>query len=158
VTTIAVKDGVMASDSRITEPDGMVFGRVPKIYRLASRALLGHSGDADIRDALALLNTCTVKKLPTRAELSALKLDFAALLLFPNGKMFAVSCGPRGEVASDSWYGEVIAVSERYAAVGSGAKFAIGAMAAGRSAKQAVEIACRYDTASGPPVTEHRVK
>jgi len=45
-----------------------------------------------------------------------------------------------------------IDIDHEFFAIGSGAAIALGAMAFGASAEVAVEIACRYDTCSGPPV------
>lgn len=44
-----------------------------------------------------------------------------------------------------------------YAAIGSGADFALGAMLAGKSPKQAVEIACKLDEGSGPPIVSAKL-
>jgi hypothetical protein len=43
-------------------------------------------------------------------------------------------------------------------AIGSGADYAMGAMARGATAREAVEIAMRFDTGSGIGVTEVRIK
>lgn len=48
-------------------------------------------------------------------------------------------------------------VHASFYAIGSGRRLAIGAMAAGASAKEAVEIACRFDTHSRGPVNAARV-
>jgi len=157
MTTIAVKDGIMAADSRCTDDLGAFATRMIKVFRLDSKALLGCAGDADFRDVVTLFNKASAKKLPTRAELAAIKTEFQGLLLFPNGTLFFIDITP-GEGSSSEYKGSVVECRERFAAVGSGQQFAMGAMAAGRGAKQAIEIACRYDIHSGPPVVEYPVK
>lgn len=156
MTTIAAKDGTMASDARCTNDDASFATRMSKVFRLDNKALLGCSGDADCRDVIALLNKATLKKLPSRAELAATRTDFGGLMLFPNGTLYYIDIQQLPN--SPDWVASVVECKERFAAVGSGAAYALGAMAAGRSAKQSVEIACRFDTMSGPPVTEYQAK
>lgn len=149
MTTVAYKAGQMACDSCWSN-NGLHVTSMTKIDRLASGALLGAAGDADIRSLLVLLDKIRQPaKLPSKAELEALKTDFAALFVFPKGQLFMLASGTddRG-----NWHSEVYPVTRGYAAVGSGKELAIGAMAAGKSAKEAVAIACRHDLNSRPPV------
>ena len=44
------------------------------------------------------------------------------------------------------------------AAIGSGSPYALGAMAHGATAKEAVEIACMYDPFSHPPIRTRTIK
>jgi hypothetical protein len=157
VTTVCYKAEIMASDSRCTD-EGIFATRTQKIWRLENRALLGGSGDADMRDVVALLGKCSPKRLPSRAELASTQTDFAGLLVFANGSIWFVDIGPIELGSMTQWTASLIECKERFAATGSGQQFALGAMAAGRSAKEAVEIAIRYDTASGPPVVEVPLK
>jgi ATP-dependent protease HslVU (ClpYQ) peptidase subunit len=163
MTTIAIKaeaerGWVFAADSKCTDGLGAFCTRAKKLHRLSSGAVLGQAGDTDIRDILALLNNITAKRLPSRKELAETHCEFAGILAFPNGKVFLIDVGVLDFGHDSEWYGSVVELQERYAAVGSGQQFAIGAMAAGRSAKQAVEIACRYDSFSQAPVIEEPVK
>jgi ATP-dependent protease HslVU (ClpYQ), peptidase subunit len=151
VTTIAFKDGIMAADSRCTDECGSFFTKTRKIDRLASGALLGKAGDTDAREVVALLSRATYRKLPSRRELAETRTEFNGILAFPNGRVFYVGIEKAGD-GDASWTGEVIEVEERMCAVGSGYQFALGAMAGGKTAKQAVEIACRYDSYSQAPV------
>lgn len=141
----------MAADSRCTDECGSFFTKIKKIDRLASGALLGKAGDADARDVVSLLSKATYRKLPSRKELAETRTDFRGILAFPNGRVFAVAVEKLGD-GDSSWTGEIVEVEERMCAVGSGYQFALGAMAAGKTAKQAVEIACRYDNNSQAPV------
>lgn len=153
MTTIAYKDGVMAADSKTTE-GGYFVTRAKKIHRLASGALLGQAGNVDIRDVIDLLDkTRTEKSLPTREALAKTRCDFRGILVLKNGGVYLIDITPVqfADTLAD-WDAQVIEVRERFTAVGSGEQFAIGAMAAGMNAEQAVSIACRYDGASGGPV------
>jgi hypothetical protein len=61
------------------------------------------------------------------------------VILRPNKKLFWLT-----------WpYLRRVPVLDRIVAVGSGSAYALGAMAAGANAKQAIEIASRYDGATG---------
>lgn len=157
MTTIAFKDGIMASDSQCTDDYQAFLTKVRKIDRLPNGALLGQAGDADSREVIALLAKATPKKLPTRKELGETKTKFSGILAFPNGLVFLVCVEASGEGSDGGWRGEVVEIEDRMCAVGSGYQFALGAMAAGKSAKQAVEIACRYDIYSSSPVREMHV-
>lgn len=57
---------------------------------------------------------------------------------------------PKGKVIWLSWpFLRMVRLSEKKVAYGSGGDIALGAMAAGASAKQAVAIACRFDPDTG---------
>jgi ATP-dependent protease HslVU (ClpYQ) peptidase subunit len=159
MTTIAIKDGMLAADSKTTDENGAFFSRSHKIYRLSNGALIGCAGDSDVRELLDVLGRSTSKKLPTRKELADTKTGFQGIMAFPNGQVFCVEIDTRNIGTNDSdWYAMITECEERWTAVGSGAQFAIGAMAAGKSAHDAVHIACRYDSFSQPPVKVVSVK
>lgn len=151
MTTIVYSAGKMAADSKCTS-GGAFITKMKKIHRLANGALLGTAGEADFRDVVLLLGKVkSHRTLPARAGLAALKIDFSGILVFPKGQIFYVSMGKDGD-SDTAWYGQIIECQERFAAVGSGEQFALGALAAGRSAAQAVAIACRYDSFSAAPI------
>ncbi len=152
MTTIAVKDGVMACDSCWLDDNEVHSTSLTKITRLKSGALLGEAGDVDSRAMVRLLqNVKTFEQVPLSADLAATNLaDYAGLLLFPSGKVAMLS------VSRSSTTGGCSAgaheVNRGGAAVGSGAGIAVGAMDSGKSAREAVEIACRRDPYSKAPV------
>ncbi|SKB50874.1 hypothetical protein [Luteibacter sp. 22Crub2.1] len=74
----------------------------------------------------------------------------------PEGEYDVLVSHLDGRVVHYDSYGMRLDVTGRPYAVGSGAQFAMGAMAAGKSAKRAAEIACGLDESSGRPV--HTVK
>lgn len=159
MTTIAFKDGVMAADSKCTDEHGAFLTKTKKIFRLANGALLGTAGDDDARELMELLGKSTHRRLPRKQELADTKTDFEGILAFPNGRVFMVWIGTRDVGSADSeWFGSISEMDERICAVGNGYQFALGAMKAGRSAAEAVAIACHYDSMSQLPVKSEAVK
>jgi hypothetical protein len=151
MTTIAYKAGLMACDSCWTGDDMHGMSQ-SKIIRLSSGALLGGSGDNDSREIHALLDKVkSAKQLPTRTQLAALRASFSGLLVLPNGSIFKISAD-FGEKEPGSDYGIWPVGRRGIAAAGSGGHLAIGAMAAGKSALEAVAIACAWDINSRLPV------
>ncbi len=153
MTTIAVKAGVMACDSCWTDSNGLHGTSLNKITRLKSGALLGEAGDNDSRAVVKLLqNVKNYDQMPSAQELESTRVDYAALILFLNGETAEITI-TRHEGGSDVHF---TAGSHRVnrggAAVGTGAMVAIGSMDAGKSAREAVEIACRRDPYSKGPV------
>lgn len=152
MTTIAFSRGTMACDSCWTGDD-LHEASQTKIVRLSSGALLGGSGDNDSREVYALLDKVrTARQLPTRTQLAALRCSFSGLLVLPNGEIYKISADFGERHQDDSDYGIWRVGKRGIAAAGSGAHLAIGAMAAGRSAVEAVAIACIWDINSRLPV------
>jgi ATP-dependent protease HslVU (ClpYQ) peptidase subunit len=150
VTTIAYRDGFMAADSKCTAGDAHIT-RINKVYRLTSGGLLGVCGDADVRDMVALLDKVrSAKSLPSRKALAETKTDFGGILVLRNGDIFDIEVGHYED--AKEWNAGAIEIKDGFYAVGSGARFALGAMAVGASAYNAVLAACKFDTASGGPV------
>jgi ATP-dependent protease HslVU (ClpYQ) peptidase subunit len=143
MTTIAYKDGVLACDSAWSE-DSRIIGLITKIKRLDTGVLYGAAGAGDDRALLTLLQKVREPDdLPSCDDLWNIHSDISALVVFPDQSVYLVytgseDCGvmPLGEPA----------------AVGSGKWLAIGAMEAGKSAVDAVKIACKRDCHSKGPV------
>lgn len=152
MTTIAFRAGLMACDSCWTGFDDEQQTSETKIVKLPTGALLGQAGDNDSRSVAALFAAVkTEKQLPTRAALADLKTDFAGLFVLPNGKVFLVAIDKSKK--HDAWDGQLWPANRfGFAACGSGAYLALGAMAAGKSARDAVRIACDFDKNSRGPV------
>lgn len=156
MTVIAWRAGIMACDSCWSYGDTQVASLI-KIKRLSSGALLGQAGDNDARAMEILLDKIKdPKKLPTREELAKTLTDFVGLLALPKGGVFVVASSPvdqAGWPTADGDVGVWPATSMGgYAAVGSGADFALSAMDAGATAREAVVIACRRNLACRAPV------
>ncbi len=130
MTTLAYDGRMLAADRQLT------LGGTPmpltKIFRLGTE-LVGLCGS--VQESLLFLEWYQNGKDPnTRPKLSD---DFSALAIIP-GKIL------RYEHLLKPWL-----IDLPFWAAGSGADYALGAMAAGKSAAEAVEIACRFDTGSG---------
>lgn len=159
MTTIAYRAGVMACDSCYAFGN-MVDTLSPKVHRLRSGALLGQAGANDSRSVVALFDqVCRdVATLPDAAALKQLDVDFMGLLVFPAEprRLFKVSID---EIAKPTGLDTGIwEIEAPFTAIGSGESYAIGAFEAGADAVRAVEIACRRDINSRPPIHVFNIK
>ena len=133
MTVIAWDGSTLAADKRAV--NGTLPRTTTKIFRTEGR-LVGTSGDQSV--ALQMLdwyrNGREAKDFPKRAED-----DSASLLVIePNRSVWMYTTGP---VAAE--------FHDRQFAIGSGRDFAIAAMHLGKSAREAVEIACMFDNYCG---------
>jgi ATP-dependent protease HslVU (ClpYQ) peptidase subunit len=148
MTTIAYTNRVLACDSCYSAVN-VIWTRAPKIKRLSTGALIGFSGDTDARAMMDLFDRVkTEKQLPTRKQILDLQFDTDALFIMRSGRIFNVECGYN----EGHWEGGLYEWGERFAATGSGGKFALVAMECGKTAVEAVHMACRRDINSCPPV------
>lgn len=154
MTTIAYRAGIMAADSAASDDLQILTTRSQKIYRLKSGGLIGMSGDADARSVIALFeNVRRPAQLPSKKDLIKEETDFDGLLVLPKGKVFHVWCDePEPTEANSRWSAGIMEIGESYYAVGSGAVHAIPVLDAGRSARDAVLVACKRDFYSRPPI------
>ena len=162
MTIIAWRAGIMACDSCWASAGTQTVSMI-KIKRLASGALLGSAGDNDSRIMERLLDKIkSPDKLPSRAQLAETKLEYEGLLALPRGGVWLISAGRMNEAGyadADSVFDETpdlgvwpAATMGGYAACGSGGDYALAAMDAGATARQAVEIACKRNINCRPPV------
>lgn len=166
MTCIAWRHGIMACDSCWSYGDTQVASAI-KIKRLSSGALLGQAGDNDARGIETMLDKIkSPLKLPTKVEMATTKDSFMGLLALPKGGVYIISCGPvdeQGFPVADMHderddHGIWLATTMGgYAAVGSGADYALSAMDAGADAKTAVEIAIRRNLSCRGPVHVRRL-
>lgn len=139
MTTVAYRDGVLCSDSS-SNYNGLRWASVPKIGRAPDGTMGGASGDSGM---------CDEFRRWIEAGASA---DLPSL---PPEQVTAFIVRPDGTMAG--WDGrEMYQISGAFIAVGSGAAVAMGAMAAGASARRAVEIAIALDSGSAGPIQELR--
>jgi ATP-dependent protease HslVU (ClpYQ) peptidase subunit len=155
VTTVAYRDGVMACDSCWTY-GGTVDTLANKITRLSSGALLGQAGQNDGRAMVALLDKVkTPAQIPSYDALMNMRVDFLGLLVLPKGRIFKVSTT---HIAPSNWGTDfdtdigMWEITGLFSSVGSGGDLATAAMDCGKSARDAVRVACKYDPNSRPPV------
>lgn len=140
MTTIAVRNGIMAADSRVTsdgENSGTRYFRTEKLFR-KGRDLIGLAGESE--PGLIFLDWYGSGKKDAPGVLIDGEADFTALVLTRKG-LFEYGKYCRGERVLEPFY-----------AIGSGAKAALGAMHMGADARRAVQIACKIDPYSAPPI------
>lgn len=135
MTTIAYSNGILASDSQITAEGGSILGGVKKIYKNEYGALFGAAGDPGrLFELLEWFNQeeCETKPLPEDLDST----DF--LMIAPYGSIFIHVGGPCA-----------LELDSTFAAIGSGADIARGALDVGATAEEAVQTAAEYDAYTG---------
>ena len=159
MTIIVWRAGVMACDS-CWASNGTQTVSMIKIKRLTSGALLGSAGENDSRDMERLLDKIKgPDKLPSRQDLIALRISYAGLIAFQRGGVWSIETGRVDDAGYPTEADEEsdmgvwpAATMGGYAACGSGMDYALAAMDAGATARQAVEIACKRNIHCRPPV------
>lgn len=144
MTTIAYARNVMAADSQITFSDGSRL-QVKKLRRLPDGSIFGGAGDVP---AINKLERWAGVGLVKRRRPRFGKAESAdAILIKPDGSiwMFGAAIDPEK-------------IEAEFIAIGSGSDFAMGAMAAGRSAVEAVKIAAQYDINTSEPIETIRLE
>ncbi len=133
MTVIAWDGKTLAADKRAV--NGTLPRTTTKIFRAAGM-LVGASGDHAV--ALQLLrwhrDGADPKEFPKAAEGDSVSL----LVIHPGNRVWLYTSGP---VAAE--------FHDRHFAIGSGRDFAIAAMHLGKTAVEAVEIACLFDNYCG---------
>jgi hypothetical protein len=153
MTVIAYCKGIMACDSMWGDDNDMLLTRRTKLTRLSSGAIIGEAGDDDSRHVIELLSKVkTPAGLPSREALLKLAIDYDAVLVFPSGRIFSISIGAPEHGERDYWTAGLFEVSESYYAVGHGAAHAFTAMECGKSAHDAIRLACRRDLMCREPI------
>jgi len=136
----------LAADSQVTvdsEGGGSRKFKCEKLYRREvpklGECIIGLAGGSF--DGLVFLDWLVTGDVDAPQRLLDGAADFTALVLSKEGLFeYDLWCRPDR-------------VLEKFYAVGSGAKAALGAMHMGADAKKAVEIACRIDPYTRPPIT-----
>ncbi len=153
MTTITYRNGVLAADSRVTvdsEAGGSRNFICEKLFRksipgpdgTAEEVILATAGDSS--SGMVFVDWYGSGQPPPELLVTG-EADFTVLILKRDG-LYEV----------DAWCRPIKILDEFYA-VGSGTKAALGAMHMGASAQRAVEIACRIDPYSAPPIITMRL-
>lgn len=138
MTTVAFRDGILAFDSRVSDYDAHVGwcnkGRMTKTLIMAACGLTD-----DIEAAMDWIEK-TGGKISAKSEfdLHEREVECEILTVDKEGKV--------------TFYGTRLyptTMDAPYFAIGSGSPYALGAMANGATAKQAVEAAIKHDLFSG---------
>ena len=154
MTTIAYRDGVLASDSGVYDgAHDLVEGMTPKVYKwggdIGDLWLFGAAGDADMRELIAILQVSGLQT--TKEELAALDTEVDGILISPQGEIWRVYYDPENEES------HIYPLHADFFAVGSGAQVAIGAMAAGKGAEEAIVLTSQHNTHTRLPVQSVRL-
>jgi 20S proteasome alpha/beta subunit len=134
MTTIVTDGKSIAADGQSTAGDMVTNTSCQKLTRLPDGSIVGGCGELSaMRRAINCLHS-------PDAHPDDLTGEFTLVRLFPNGRV--------------ATYEGCLFASDLPApvAIGSGREFAMGAMLAGKSPKDAVEIACQRDIYSGGDV------
>jgi ATP-dependent protease HslVU (ClpYQ) peptidase subunit len=137
MTTIAYRDGILAADGRVSDGHLIITDTCKKISRLSDGSLFALAGD-DVQE-LRLIEWLEDGEdgLPPQGK------DFTAILVDTDGLLHTFAgVGDRFV----PWY------DTAFAAFGSGADIAYGAMEMGASAESAVRCAMRRNTTTGGEV------
>lgn len=135
MTTIAYRDGVMAADTALTH-NGVWEGKSVKIGTTSDGRVVGIAGAPGMM----------------KPFIDWLQFGGDAPAYDRDDHFFAIVAYADGAASLYDRFMSEIKMSEPFHAIGSGKEIAIGAMAAGASAEDAVRIACIYDAYSAEPV------
>lgn len=142
----------MAADSVISDDSRKQVDLAPKIFVTRQGWVLGVAGDMETRLLLDLLLDCSEDNLPRSKDIKALQIQLEAILVTKK-HTFMIEAGRK----DGEWYGQIFKVDCEYLAIGSGQDFALGAMAHGATAEEAVWCACKHDPHSGGPVVVYQI-
>ena len=138
MTTIAYRNGTLAADSLVTAGSRIVTStNATKIVRLSDGRLLGHCGQMRHMKPLVAYLEGKSDRYPDMEK------DATAIVVHPDGRV---------ELHFGRHPDEAFEEQAEFYAIGSGAELALGAMAVGASAVDAVHAAIRFDTCSGGDV------
>lgn len=153
MTTIAYRDGVLASDSGVYDgAHDLMEGITPKVYQwpdVKGHWLFGAAGDADMRELIAILQATGLQT--TKDEIATLDTEVDGILISPQGEIWRVYYDPENEES------HIYPLNADFFAVGSGAQIAIGAMAAGKGAEEAIELTSHHNVHTRLPVQSVRL-
>lgn len=135
MTTIALRDGVLAADTLLTS-NGTRVGHCQKLRRVAGWMLAGCGAHGGLGPIIEWVEQGAKLNKPVKWN----DVDCAgALLVGPDGQVF--------HVCTDTIY--VATLYAPFHAEGSGTDFALAAMACGQSARGAIDVASRFDLFTG---------
>jgi ATP-dependent protease HslVU (ClpYQ) peptidase subunit len=138
MTTIAYRNGILAADSLITAGNRIATSvSATKIIRLSDGRLLGHCGQMRHMKPLVAFLEGRSERYPDMEK------DATAIVVHVEGRV---------ELHYGRHPDEALEEEAEFFAIGSGAELALGAMAVGVSAIEAVRAAIRFDTGSGGEV------
>lgn len=141
MTTIAYRDGVLAADTQVNN-DGVRVGTVQKVHRRADGHMAAGSGDFSYTQrfiAWFLAGEQGDPPLPCRD--GDQRDEGQGFIFRPSGEIVCFEGSGPNTLTAPYW------------AQGSGRDFALGAMAHGAAAEEAVRAAMRHDVWTGGEIT-----
>lgn len=144
MTVVCYKDGVMAADSNVVYGN-LIIGSAQKVLKTDDGFLVGGSGNLA---NLAMFFDWFQNEDEGKPSLDELKLeDIDVITVDPDGNVFIID--------SSGWPMEIKA---DYYVSGTGSQIAMGAMAQGATAIQAVELACKFVPGCGGDIQVVKLK
>lgn len=136
MTTIAVRDGVMSSDTQATGGYAM---RVEKLARLPDGGVVGGCGNARLAGAaIRWMIAGEAGDAPMSTDEDSY---FGLLILRPDGSIWLADGGF-----------PAFRLFDKFASVGSGSNLAMAAMEMGATSIEAVKVAAKYDEGTNDKV------
>ena len=137
VTTIVYRDGIMCGDTAVFDR-GTYCGRAKKVFRAPDGSIGGAAGALSVVARFGQWVEGGAEGIPPSIPPSD---DSECLLVRPDGRVWWIGpdCEPT-ELIGD------------YFAAGSGFKIAMGALAMGATAQQALEICADFDNSTRRPI------
>lgn len=150
MTTIAFDGTTMAADSQCSW--GHVPLQSPAKIIVTRDVVIGLSGDGDCRELESkLAEVDRPEDVPLVGELRDAHEYLLAIVCFRKLKELWLL------QTKDDEGSFFIKVEDKFIAIGTGGDLAMGSMAAGCTAKEAVKLACKHDVGSSPPIRTVKV-
>lgn len=161
MTVIAYKNGIMACDGMAADINsGNIWFKGKKIYRTKAGGLVGCSGQCDARAIVKLLNNVkNGHQMPAAKQVAETKVESenGILVVLPNGEVWCLV--NVYDTDGHIWAADVCRITgfNGAAVAGCGGTIALAAMQSGKSAKEAVALACEMNAFCGPPIYVERL-
>lgn len=143
MSTIAFKDGILASDSACLQ-SGTSIGKMKKVYRVG-KCLIGLCGET----AFFTEFVDWFRDGADDADTFPWTGDWNALVVSPNNPITLYD--------NNSMTPLVFSKKDKYIAIGSGMDIALGCLYNGGSAKEAVQAAIKHNSSTKGPVRTYKV-
>lgn len=145
MTTVCYKNGILAFDSRVCANNMIIQKEFIKGIK-TENYLCAYAGDVGFGEMfLEWVKNGMNPSDPPKTMINNSAEDLEALVIDKRGNVTLWNSAPSGMLPVS--LGKI-----SFYAIGTGAEFAFGAMEAGFTAKEAVEVAIKYDHNSGQPV------
>jgi hypothetical protein len=158
MTTIAYRDGIVASDSLYSMSDGRIYQWHKKIWRFPNGIIYGAAGDDDDRALRELFENTSPPNVPDRSDIAECRSNTHAIVVYPDGKAWLIECELQMVQGQPVWMGSASELAHPFMAVGSGGAYAHAAMQMGATAEQAIKEAIKSDCFTGGKVQVYDIR